>query len=162
MSVHHMKDLTPYAVNFSIVLVMLAAMVRKPAQKFLYQRHEHMKDAVEAALASHKKALARFSAAEKSAKAASQESAALVDREVAAAKAEAGEISQKASAEVVRLQKEAERLSQVEAEAAQERVKMDFLNLVVNQTEDDLRRGLKKDDHSAILKRAQSSIEVGV
>ena len=47
-------------------------------------------------------------------------------------------------------------------EEATDRVKGAFLDLVVHATENSLRSGLKKDDHSAILKRAQNSIEVGV
>ena len=82
--------------------------------------------------------------------------------EAAAAEGEKKEILEKAQVESQRISTEAERLAGVEQEEAAERVKGAFLDLVVRETEGGLKRGLKKEDHSAIVKRAQTSIEVGV
>ena len=90
------------------------------------------------------------------------EDRALVAREVASADLERAEIVQRAQAEALRVSREAERLAVAEQDEAAERVKQQFLDLVVREAEEKLKRGLKKDDHSAILKRAQNSIEVGV
>ncbi len=162
MSVQNMRDVIPYAANFGIVVVMLGAILRKPARKFLYQRHERMKDAVESAAVAHRKAMERAESARNSMARVAQEEAAILARESRHAEEERVEILQKADHEVQRVLQEAERLAKVEQEEASDRVKDEFLKLVVEQTENNLRQGLKKDDHSAILKRAQNSIEVGV
>jgi F-type H+-transporting ATPase subunit b len=162
MAIHSMREVIPYAANFSIVVVMLALLLKKPLRKFLYQRHERMKDALESAAIAHKKAAARAEAARRSVQRLAQEEAAILDRERRGAEVERKELLQKAQEESDMVLREADRLSQVEQEDASERVKDRFLELVVRETEDSLRRGLKKDDHSAILKRAQNSIEVGV
>jgi F-type H+-transporting ATPase subunit b len=160
--VSEFQPLIPYFINFAIVIVLCVVMFRKPIRKFVYQRHERMRDAVESASIAHRKASERAEAARKAMAAIGEEERALLAREAASAELERKEILEKAQAEAQRVAREAERLAGVEQEEASERVKGAFLDLVVRETEDSLRRGLKKDDHSAILKRAQNSIEVGV
>lgn len=162
MAVKSIQDVAPYAANFSIVVVMLAVMLRKPLRKFLYQRHERMKDAVESAAIAHAKALSRAGAAKLAVEKVGAEEAALLGRERAQAEVEKKEILVKADLEAKRVIEEAGRLAQVEQEEASDRVKDNFLGLIVAEAESRLKQGLKKDDHSAILKRAQNSIEVGV
>jgi F0F1-type ATP synthase membrane subunit b/b' len=161
---HHQDfaPLLPYAVNFAIVVVILVVALRKPLRKYLYQRHEHMKDAFESATIAHSKALARAEAARKSVSGLAKEEADLSTSERAFAENEKKEILAKSQQEVARVAAEAERLASFESANASEKVKEEFLRLVVSQTEESLRKNLKKDDHSAIVKRAQSSIEVGV
>ena len=154
--------LLPYAFNFTIVVVALYFMMRKPAKKFVYQRHEKMRDAVESAAAAHRKAQERSSAAKKALAAVESEERAISQREKAGAQQESKEIQDKAQADATRIAREAERLAGVEQEEATDRVKGQFLNLVVRETELSLKRGLNKEDHSAIVKRAKNSIEVGV
>ncbi len=156
------EPLIPYAINFSIVIVLCVIMFRKPLQKFVYQRHERMRDAVESAAIAHQKASARAEAAKRSLAGISAEERTILSKEAAGADLEKKEILAKAQAEAQRVGREAERLANVEQEEATDRVKGAFLDLVVHATENSLRSGLKKDDHSAILKRAQNSIEVGV
>ncbi len=156
------KPLVPYFVNFAIVVAMIFAMARKPLRKFIYQRHERMRDAFEAAAIAHRKAAARADEARRALASLAGEEGGILQRESASAEVERKEILEKAQAEVQRVLKEAERLASVEQDEASERVKGQFLELVIRETEDTLRRSLKKDDHSAILKRAQNSIEVGV
>ena len=154
--------LIPYFVNFAIVVALLVFMTRKPLRKFVYQRHERMRDAVESAAIAHHNALTRADAAKAALAAVGAEESAVLRRESAGAEQEKKEILEKAGSEVLRVTREAERLAGLEQEEAADRVKGQFLDLVVHETEENLKRGLKKDDHSAILKRAQNSIEVGV
>jgi F-type H+-transporting ATPase subunit b len=155
-------SLLPYVVNSAVTVLILYAILRKPFRKFMYQRHEHMKDAVEAAQIAHNKAVARIAAAKQAIGRAAVEEKELLEKEKRQAEQERQEILLKAEQESRRVLAEADRLAQVEAEEASERVKEQFLDMVLRETEDSLRKGLKKDDHSAILKRAQNSIEVGV
>ena len=159
---HEVAQLLPYAVNSAIVLVILVLVCRKPLRKYLYQRHEHMKDAFESATIAHAKAQSRAEEARKMVAGLGQEQSALSKSEKESAEGEKKEILSKAQAEAARVASEAERLAGFEAEDASEKVKAQFLNLVIAQTEDSLRKNLKKEDHSAILKRVQASIEVGV
>lgn len=156
------QPLLPYFVNFAIVLALVVFMARKPLRKYVYQRHERMQDAFEAAAIAHKRAAERADVARRSLAALANEERALLQRESASAEQEKREIMEKAQAEALRVAKDAERLAGVEQDEAADRVKNQFLDLVVRETEESLKRGLKRDDHSAILKRAQNSIEVGV
>ena len=156
------QPLIPYFVNFAVVVVMIFLIARKPLRKFVYQRHERMRDAIEAAAVAHRKAASRAEQAKRAVASLSSEEAAILQREAASAETEKKEIMDKAQAETQRVLKEADRLAAVEHDEASERVKGQFLDLVIRETEDTLKRSLKKDDHSAILKRAQNSIEVGV
>lgn len=162
MTAHELHGVIPYAVNFTIVLVILAVVLRKPARKYIYQRHERMKDAFESATIAHRKAATRAEAARKAVSGLGEEEASILTRERQFAETEKADILAKGEAEAQRVGQEADRLASFEQEDASGRVKEEFLNLVVAKAEESLRQNLKKDDHSAILKRAQSSIEVGV
>ena len=162
MASQNIQEVIPYAVNFGVVLVILAATLKKPARKFLYQRHERMKDAFESATIAHQKAALRAEAARKAVSALAAEEGALLAREREFAEQEKQEILVKARGEAQRVEEEAERLAGAEQADASGRVKEEFLRLVVEQTEESLRKNLKRDDHQAIVRRAQSSIEVGV
>jgi F0F1-type ATP synthase membrane subunit b/b' len=162
MAIKTMQEVVPYAVNFGVVVVILAAVIRKPARKFIYQRHERMKDAVESAAIAHRKAEDRVIAARQAMERVGREEAALLQREAAYSESERAGIVEKSKQEAQRLALEADRLALAEQEDASDRVRGQFLDLVVREAEESLRRGLKKDDHSALLKNAQKSIEVGV
>lgn len=158
----NVREVLPYAVNFSIVVALLGFLLKKPVRKFVYQRHERMKDAFESASIAHAKALARNEQAKKALQKVADEESQLLAKELVTTNQEKSEILEKAKAEAARVQQEAERMASVEQEEASDRVKEEFLALVVRETEESLKKGLKKDDHTAILKRAQNSIEVGV
>jgi F-type H+-transporting ATPase subunit b len=150
----------PYFVNFAITIGLLVMMVRKPLRRYVYQRHSHMKDSVEAAARAHEQALARNGAAKAALSAAGAEEQSLAATERKQAEQEKGEILEKARQEAERLAREAERMAANEQDEALEKVKAQFLNSVVQGAEQKLKQGLKKDDHLAIIKRAQNSIEV--
>jgi F0F1-type ATP synthase membrane subunit b/b' len=152
----------PYFVNFSITVALLVLTLRKPFRRYVYQRHERMKDAVDAAAIAHQKALARSEAAKKALGALAAEERDLSARETNQAEQEKNEILLRSRAEAERMGQEADRLANAEREAAFDKVKDQFLGLVVQGAEKRLSQDLKKDDHQAILKRAQNSIEVGV
>jgi len=156
------RELVPYFVNFTIVAILIYFMGRKPLRKFVYQRHERMRDAFEAAAIAHKKAALRAEGAALSLRGLPGEERVLLEREAASSEQEKKEILEKAQSESARILREAEHLASVEQEEASDRVKGQFLDMVIRETEDTLKRSLKKDDHSAILRRAQNSIEVGV
>lgn len=162
MAEQNIHALLPYAVNFSVVLALLAYLTRKPAKKFIYQRHERMKDSFESAARAHKKAQDRSVAAKEALQNVVAKESEIVGAEKKFAEQEKKEILDKSGFEAKRVLSEADRLVGVEQDESADRVKEIFLDLVVRGTEDSLRRGLKKDDHSAIVKRAQNSIEVGV
>ncbi len=162
MAASGLRDVIPYAVNFSVVVVTLAVLTRKPLKKFLYQRHERMKDAVEGAAIAHEKANTRIQAAKKKLESSASEEQQILQKEKQSLEQEKREILEAAKAEASRLANETDRLATFEQEEASEKVKEEFLQLVVRETENSLKSGLKKDDHHAILKRAQNSIEVGV
>lgn len=162
MAIHHVEQVTPYAVNFSLVVCVLVLLLRKPTRKFVYQRHEQMKDSIEAATRAYELASKKHTEAAAKAAQLSTLSSNLLRSELDQAKVEAADISKKAEAETKRLANETERLAQVEAEEAFRKVRAGFVDLVIEGAENNLKVGLKRDDHAAILKRAQSSIEVGV
>ncbi len=162
MAAQGMQGVIPYAVNFSVVVAFLAVVLRKPLKKYIYQRHEHMKDAVESATLAYRKAGDRHASAKSALERIAEEERGYLAKERLQNEREKKEILEKAKAEAQRLLREADRLSGVEQDEASERVKQQFLDLVVKETEESLRKGLKQADHSAIFKRAQTSIEVGV
>jgi F0F1-type ATP synthase membrane subunit b/b' len=157
-----LREVFPYFVNFGITIGLLVYFSRDSMRRYVYQRHERMKDAVESAAIAHQKAVSRADAAKRAIAAASAEEESLVARERSQAELEKAEILQKSKAEAERLAREADRLADVERDEAFAKVKEQFLNFVVQGTEQHLKQSLKKDDHSAILKRAQNNIEVGV
>ena len=156
------ESLVPYFINFVIVLAMLAMIIKKPLRRYIYQRHERIRDVVEGAQIAHSRAKEKHEAAQKVLANVDEDAAAIFQSEASAVEAEKSEIISKARAEALRLAREAERLSGAEADDALARVKREFLELVVREAEGRLKSGLKRDDHSAILKRAKNSIEVGV
>lgn len=160
MDNHIFQQVFPYFVNFTITVVLLVVMLRKPLRVYVYQRRERMKDAVESAARAHQKALARSEAAKAAITHADAEEKKMAAHERSQVELERNEILQKSKAEAARLEQEAERLAAAEREEAFEKVKEQFLAAVVQGTEQELKRGLKKDDHIAIIKRAQNSIEV--
>ncbi|MGZ3693361.1 MAG: F0F1 ATP synthase subunit B family protein [Bdellovibrionota bacterium] len=161
MENHIFKEVFPYFVNFTITIVLLVFMTRKSLRRYVYQRHERMKDAVESAAIAHQKALARIEAAKKAIDGAALEEQKLSANERLQVEQEKNEILQKSRDEATRQTKEAERLASAEREEAFDKVKEQFVAAVVSGTEQKLKQNLKKDDHSAIIKRAQASIEVG-
>ena len=156
------EPLIPYFINFAIVLAMIFAMVRKPLRRYVYQRHERMRDAVESAAIAHRKASEKAEAAKRALASVDSETAAIFQSERSNLESEKNEIVAKAQAEALRLARETERLAAAEQDDATSRVKSQFIGLVVKEAENSLKSGLKRDDHSAILKRAKNSIEVGV
>lgn len=162
MAIYHVEQVVPYAVNFGLVACILAILLRKPTRKFVYQRHEQMKDSIEAATRAYELASKKHTEAAAKASQLSTLSANLLKSELAQANQEASDLSRKAELESKRLAAETERLAQVEAEDAFRKVRAGFVDLVIEGAENNLKVGLKRDDHAAILKRAQSSIEVGV
>jgi F0F1-type ATP synthase membrane subunit b/b' len=156
------SPLIPYFINFGIVIALLVWMLRAPFRKYVYQRHERMRDAVEAAAIAHRKASDRAEAAKRALATVSAEEKRVLAQDAATVDQEKKDILDKAQAEAHRVGRETERLASAEQDDAGDRVKGQFLDLVVREAEETLKRSLKKEDHSAIIKRANNSIQVGI
>jgi F-type H+-transporting ATPase subunit b len=154
-------SLLPFVVNFTVVLVLLAVLARKPLRKFVYQRHERLKDFLESSAKEHELAASRLAAAEASLRGADGEVASIMEREARASAAEAADLVARAKEEAARAAREAEALVLSQASDASEKMKLQFVEMVISTTGDRLRSGLRHDDHSAIFERAQSSIGAG-
>ena len=157
-----LEPIVPYFINFAITIAILVWMLRAPFRKFLYQRHERVRDSVNAAALAYEEANRHAEAAKRALSLVASDEREFFARDNATTEQEKKEIIKKAQAEALRVAREAERLSGAELDAAADRLRDQFLDLVVQEAESSLRRGLKKEDHSAIVKRAQMSIEVGV
>ena len=161
MAASGLKDIVPYAVNFSIVVVLLTIIARKPLKRFVFQRHERLKDFVDASSKTFKAAKARYESASMKLGGVEAESKEILSSEMNSARKEAVEIISKGKEEAERMRKEAERLIAVEQSDVELRIKVDFLDNILAAAETRLKRGLKNDDHKKILKNAESRIGVG-
>lgn len=162
MAAQGFSEVIPYAVNTTIVVAFLAVVLRKPTRKFLYQRHERMKDVFEVASRQFSVAQERNATAKNMLASLTTGADAFFSKEKALAEKEKAELLESAHSEATRIAKETDRLVAVEGDDALDKVRETFIEMVVGATEENLRKGLKGDDHSAIVKRAQNSIEVGV
>lgn len=162
MAEQNLSVVIPYAINFSLVVVILYFAARKPLRKYVYQRHERMSDAFNVAASQFKKAQDRHQAAKSSVNNLGKKESEYFSSGRSAAEAEKKEIIEKAHAEAKRLLLEADRMMAAETDDNTQKIKKEFLEMIVAQTESGLKKDLKSSDHSAIYKRAQNSIEVGV
>ena len=157
-----LHSVIPYVVNFSVVVVLLFILIRKPAKKFLYQRHEHMADQIQSAGKAYEKAAARNHTAKQVLAEFSTEEASLLQQEKLNAQNEKQEILSKATAEASRVTLEANRLAEVESAETATKLQKEFIDLVVSVAETNLTNNLKQNDHEEILRHARTSIEAGV
>ncbi len=162
MAASGLHGMLPYAVNFSIVVTLVVVGARKPLKKFVFQRHGRIKDFVEDSARAHKRAVERAESAKRALSQLDVESRRIKDAELDSAKREAAEILSKAEDEAARVRKEAEMIMAAESTDQDEKVKEEFLNRVIARAESKLQGGLRSDDHAQIVRRARSSIEVGV
>lgn len=156
-----LREVVPYAVNFSIAFALLFVIGRKPLRRFVYQRHERLKDFIENSTQVFQQAQARHEAAVARLKNIDGEEQEIIAAEVAGARCDAEEMVAKGRAEAERMRVEASRLMAVEAGEIAGRVKAEFLDKVLEAAGLRLKEGLGGDDHKEILRQAQSRIEVG-
>lgn len=162
MEHQNISQVIPYAVNSAIVVVILFVVARAPLRKYLYQRHERMKDAFEGSKAVFEKAQSRNEQAKKALSSLAAAQAQVRDQVRADGDAEARALMDKSKAEAQRIEADADRLASAEMEESSNRIKDELVRAVISRAEEGLRKELKNDDHKAIVKNAQNSIEVGV
>lgn len=162
MSAGGLKELLPYAVNFSLFTVSVAVLARKPVKNFVYKRHERMKDFVLDAAKEKQEALERQTKANKKMEKLAQEESAMLAAAAVEAKAEAAALIEKAQQESQRISADAELIVSNEGEDRDRLLQRQLLDLACLKAEQGLAKELKKEDHSGLLKKAKSVIEAGV
>ena len=152
------SSIYPFIVNFLIVVIVIALAARKPLRRLVYQRHEHIRDFVESSAQELERARARDLVATKQLAGAEKEASELAAKEIEMAEREAREILDSGDREVRRLSKEAESMAGAMAADAGDRLRLEFVDEILARASSRLTTGLKKDDHSEILRRAENSI----
>lgn len=157
-----LKHILPYAVNFSIFAVILVALIRNPFKKFVFQRHERIKDFLGASAKAGEEAEARIAKANALIHGFAAESRRVMAEEVVQAKQDAAQIVEKARQDAARVSAEAKKIAENETQELSDSVRMQFLSQAIAAADKDLRASLKKEHHNKILSKASSRIEAGV
>ena len=157
-----LSQLIPYVVNFSAVVGILGYVGRKPLQKFLYQRHEHLKDLMESAARAYHSAKERFEKTSGKLSHFDREAKEILQRAEHAGVEQAEEIMKNATADVERVAKDAERILANEINEHQKTIRNRVINEAIEKTKEILKKDLKSEDHSRILKSVRSSLEAEV
>lgn len=159
MAAEGLSGLVPYAINFSLVFGAIGYFGRAPLRKFVYQRHERQRDLVDAAAAAKKNAEKRFIEVQDNLKRLTEDGRKILQEAEQEAKAEALQILKRADAEVARLEKDAERIIANEEEQQANALRGHMLEMALASAETKLRSGMKKEDHSAIIRVAKRKLE---
>jgi F0F1-type ATP synthase membrane subunit b/b' len=161
VAVKNIQEVVPYAVNFSIVVVFLSVVLRKPLRKYVYQRHERIRDSIESATIAFNRAKERADRASAALRGLAGEVQGIKESERQAALREKQQIEAAAQTESARWALEGQRMAEADAQEAGQKIKEQFLRLVVAQAEAKISGGLDKGRHEEILKGARASIEAG-
>lgn len=159
MAATGIEGLLPYAINFSIVAGSALYFGRKPLAKFVYQRHERMKDLLESAAAAQEEAKKRFEAVMKSIENSDNEVSAILKETEADARAEAAAIEAKAQADADKVLSDAEKIVEHERHGQMNELKQKVIFKALTQAEVNLRKGINEDVHTQMLKAAKTQIE---
>lgn len=159
MAADGLSGLIPYAFNFSIIAGAAAYFGRAPIRKLVYQRHERMKDLVESATKAKKGAEKRFLEVQTKLQKITEESRKLLQEAEADAKSEAAQLLARADHEVARLRTDTDRILKNEEEHRSTDLRNNMINQAIVAAEASLRKNLKKEDHTAIIRRAKSRLE---
>ena len=159
MAADGFSGLIPYAVNFSIVAGAAIYYGRKPFSKYVYQRHVTQKNLVESAHEEKKQAEERFKVVQASLSNFDNEAQEISSASQKSAESEATRILEKAKAESLRLDDDAKRIVSNERKQQEGLVRSEILDLALEKTEKDLRSGMSKDQHSALIQHGRSTIE---
>ena len=159
MAAEGLSGLIPYAVNFSVVFGAAVYFGRAPLRKLVYQRHEHRRDLIDAAAAAKKSAEKRFLEVQESMKRLTEDGRRILLEAEADARSEAEQILKRADSEVTRLAKDAERILVNEEEQQAHSIREQVLDMALERAEKNLRTGMKREDHGAIIKAAKRKLE---
>lgn len=155
-ALHHVL---PYIVNFSILVVGVVFFTRKPFQRFVYQRHERIKDSAESAARDRSAVEARVKKVEAAVAAFSQDAERIRTQERLGATQDVNEIAEKARQELASIQSGGQRIIENESRERQLQVRGAYVDLILRETEEKLKKGLKREDHSGLVKSAGGKIE---
>lgn len=158
---HELSALIPYFVNFAIIVIGLGFAISKPFSRFVYQRHEHIRDLVESAKKEKLLIEAKMKELESGLTHLRATSEKMLNDERAAATAEALQIADKSRQEAARIEADADRIIENELREGELKVKAIFVNQVIADAESKLQKDLKREDHAHLVKRASGTIEVG-
>ena len=156
------QGVIPYFVNFTIVAVGFTVLTKKHVKKFVYQRYEHIKDAVEAAARDQAEVEERLKKVNHGLAAFNEIAEKIWSEERMLATQEAAQVAEKARLEVEQIELNARRVASTESKERQQNTRGVFIDLIAREAELKLRRNIKKDDHNNIVKAASGRIEVGV
>lgn len=159
MAVHSVKELLPYAVNFTAVAGLVYYIARKPLQKMAYQRHEHQKDKMDAAKEAEDIAKARFNSIEDRLKKFDENAKVYLDQARVEAEREARQIEEKGMQEAERIRQDSLRIVANEEQEAGRRLQKHVTDLAISQTETMLKENMKDEDHQNLIKEASSKLE---
>lgn len=159
MAATGLAGIIPYAINFSIVAGSAIYFGRKPLAKFVFQRHERIKDLVESAANAQKEAKKRFEEIMKSIEGSSKEVEILLSESEEDAKAEAKAIVEKAEADAAKVKADAEKIVEYERNGQLEILKQKVIYQALQQAENSLRKDMNDDVHTKMLKAAKTQIE---
>lgn len=152
----------PYAVNFSILVIALVFFTRKPFQRFVFQRHERIKDAVLSADKDKRLASDRMDAVARALKTFNEDAEKIRNDERHAGVLESAAIAERSKQELARISAESIRIIENESRERELLVRRKFVDLVAKDAEGKLSKNLKRDDHGGLIKRAGAHIEVSV
>jgi F0F1-type ATP synthase membrane subunit b/b' len=162
MAANGLKELVPYAVNFSLFAVSVYFLARKPVKNFVYKRHERMKDFVLDAAKEKQEAVERHTKISKKMEKLAQEEAAILQAAAQEGKQEAASILEKATIEAKRIAADAEQIVANESQERDKQMTKILLDVACGRAEGILSKQLKKEDHSGLVKKAKSVIKTSV
>ncbi len=159
MAASGLSGLIPYAINFSIVAGSFIYFGRKPLAKFVFQRHQRLKDQVESAEVAKKEATKRFEEVMKSLENSEKEIELLLAETEKDAKSEALEILTRAESDAEKLKSDAERILEHEKTAQLSAMKQKLIVSAVGKAKDTLQKGMNDEVHTKMLNVAKSQLE---
>ena len=160
MASEEIKALLPYAVNFSVLAVVVAVVGKKQITKAIYQRHERIKDFVNEAKTVHDAAQKRINAIESKLNAFENEKKNILSSAALEGNKDGALLLDRAKHESVRIASEAQRIVENENSDRQAGIRGEFLNKVLDQTAETLKKNLKNEDHTSIINEARNRLEV--
>lgn len=160
--VKNVHDVLPYAVNFTVFAVIVAYLVRNPFKKFVFQRHERIKDQVGASARASEEAKKRIAGVNSALASFQQDVSRMSTEEIRSSTTEAVQIVEKAKKDAERIRLDAKKIAENEAQDLSDAARAEFLNQAIAAADAALRAGLKSEDHKSIMSDARSSIEAGV
>ncbi len=150
--------LIPFGINFTITVTALFFILRKPLRKFVYQRHEKIKDLVHFANKSEKEAQDRLEQAEKLLSTMSEEEKRITAQEIDKAQRRAKSLLEKNEESVRRMEADAQRIIENEARQLEEALFLSLLNRAEGSAKEKISSTVKEKEQKELLKKAVNQL----